>query len=63
MNVVLTKTDQKYIHEHSKQIMAEMKEYGSLTGKNWHPFNYDLGYANAKEWHKALLEEIELLKK
>lgn len=62
MNVVLTKTDQKYIKEHSKQIMAGMNEYEGLTGKIWHPFNYNLGYSNAEEWHKSLLEEIKLLK-
>ena len=62
INMVLTKTDQKYIGEHSEQIMAEMKEYGSLTGKNWHPFNYDLGFANVEEWHKSLLKELKSLK-
>ena len=62
MNVVLTKTDQKFIKEHSKQIMSDMKEYENLSGKRWHPFNYDLGYANAEEWHKALLEAIQSLK-
>lgn len=63
MNVVLTIPDQKYIGENSEQILAEMKEYRSLTGKRWLPFNYDLGYANAKEWHNALIEEIKSLKK
>lgn len=62
MNVVLTKTDQKYIGEHSKQIMAEMKEYRRLTGKGWHPFNYNLGFANAEEWHNSLVEGIKSLK-
>ena len=62
MNVVLTKTDQKYIGEHGKQIMSEMEEYENLSGKRWHPFNYDLGYSNAEVWHKALIEELKSLK-
>lgn len=62
MNVVLTKTDQKFIQEHGKQIMAEMKEYRAMTGKCWHPFNYDLGYANAEEWYNSLHKEINSLK-
>ena len=63
MSVVLTKTDQKYIGEHSKQLMAEMKEYRGLTGKCWHPFNYNHGYMNAEEWHNDLLAELKSLKK
>jgi hypothetical protein len=63
MNVVLTKTDQKYIKDHSEQIMEEMIEFGGLTGKRWHPFNYNLGYSNAEEWHNALIKELKTLKK
>ena len=62
MNVVLTKTDQKFFGENGKQIMSEMKEYSKLSGKHWHPFNYDLGYRGAEEWHNALLEELKTLK-
>ena len=63
MTVVLTIPDQKYIGEHSKQIMAKMKEYRDFTGKCWPPFNYNRGYASAEEWHKALLEKVESLQR
>ena len=61
MNVVLTKPDQKYIEDYGKQILTEIAKYRGLTGKRWHPFNYDLGYSDIEEWHNALLEELKTL--
>jgi len=61
--MVLRKSDQRFIQDNSKEIMEKMKEYHALTGKIWHPFNYELGYANMKEWYDALLGEIKSLQK
>lgn len=57
--MVLAKTDQSYIGEHSEKIMAKRLERKSLTGKSWGPFNYDRGYDNAKEWHDARIAAVE----
>lgn len=61
--MVLRKSDQKFIEDNSKEIMEKMTEYQDLTGKIWHPFNYELGFANMKEWYDALLKEIRSLQK
>lgn len=61
--MILKKTDVKFIEDNSKEMMEKMKEYRAITGKGWPPFNYELGYANMKEWYEALLTEIKALKK
>lgn len=61
--MILKKSDVKFIEDNSKEIWEKMTEYQDLTGKIWHPFNYELGYANMKEWYEALLTEIKALKK
>ena len=61
MIMVLRKSDQKFIQDNSKEIMEKMKEYRAITGKGWHPFNYELGYANMKEWYDALVKEVRAL--
>jgi hypothetical protein len=35
-----------------------MGEYERLTGKMWEPYNEELGYTDAREWHEALLNAI-----
>lgn len=57
--MVLTKVDRAYMGEHGKEILTELKEYRTLVGEIWPPFNYDLGYGNINEWHDALIAELE----